>query len=349
MRCGCMMANEVDTAKKPNTEQPKRSQKTVCDHGHLKLIVSQCMIANSKGFVEVIMKPSHHHTYTMCFYKNICRNALTMFTQNWQHITLKDRTGYDIVFHSVFANLRTESSAHQVAWAVTCISLQSCILSNIVSTVTTNVNLAPSCKQSEAEKSQCTLSHISHHSIEGNRKLRQGPHMNAAIKNNSYMLLQKPKNPNTCPCFKTSCLAHPFQEFALGSSALCVSGAVVTHSFLALRILKTSTKSASLSWPAWTCNLFFRFIAFFMSRAHFFFCSLSARCVSFRSWIFCNKSLLLLEGDDEDPAELPASEGVGTGEVGAEGNPATISVGISSAPEMRSAALSVMAQSHKSS
>ena len=85
-------------------------------------------------------------------------------------------------------------------------------------------------------------------------------------------------------------------------------------------------------------------MAFFISMAHFLFCSRRAFCVSCRSLIFCNKSLFPPKEEDEDAPALLGSEGAGTGEVGAADAAVASSVGDSSAPEMRPSAVSVMAQ-----
>ena len=45
---------------------------------------------------------------------------------------------------------------------------------------------------------------------------------------------------------------------------------------VALRMRNTSTKSESLSWLAFICSLCFRFMAFLISWAHFFFWSFNA-------------------------------------------------------------------------
>jgi hypothetical protein len=93
-----------------------------------------------------------------------------------------------------------------------------------------------------------------------------------------------------------------------------VLAVVWTISFFALRIRKTSTKSESLRAHALPCNLFFRFKAFFISRAHFFFCSFKPFWVSWRFLIFCNKSLLPSMEDDPDPEALLGSDGAGIGD-----------------------------------
>ena len=153
---------------------------------------------------------------------------------------------------------------------------------------------------------------------------------------------------------------------------------VWTLSFFALRIRKTSTKSESLRAHALPCNLFFRFKAFFISRAHFFFCSFKPFWVSWRFLIFCNKSLLpsmeddpdpeaLLGSDgagigdtetedeapvpsmedDPDPSALLGSDGAGIGDTETEDEAGADSGALSSAPEARPSAASFMAQTHK--
>jgi len=126
-----------------------------------------------------------------------------------------------------------------------------------------------------------------------------------------------------------------------------VLAVVSTITLLALRIRKTSTKSESLRAHALPCNLFFRFKAFFISRAHFFFCSFKPFWVSWRFLIFCNKSLLPSMEDDPDPEALLGSDGAGIGDTETEDEAGADSGALSSAPEARPSAASLMAQTHK--
>ena len=69
--------------------------------------------------------------------------------------------------------------------------------------------------------------------------------------------------------------------------------------------------------------------------------------MSWRALIFCNKSLLSSVEGAADPPALLGSEGADIGVAGAAGAAGAESVALSSAPQVRPSAVSVMAQAHK--
>ena len=112
---------------------------------------------------------------------------------------------------------------------------------------------------------------------------------------------------------------------------------------VALRMRNTSTRSESLSWLALACSLCFRFMAFLISWAHFFFWSFNAFWASCKPLILCNKSLFPSTEDADDPPALLDSEGGTSGEVGAEDVAGAEPATLASASEVGPPVVSAMA------